>query len=171
LYGKVPQTDHLKKSLKERKFFDSGDYALSKAGKGSSVDTGAVGSQHPLPENIPHLSSPGVHGAPGGAGNGNVISQPGSGSPVKENRPLHRNSVLGEPVEADEKRESGEYFDSGDYALSKAGTGSSVDMGSPTKENQGLHGNSPHLATAGKPVAAAETQADENRKSGNLAAN
>jgi hypothetical protein len=61
LYGKLPsKADHLAKHLKERKYFDSGDYALSKAGKASSVDTGSVGSQHPLPENIPHLSSPGV---------------------------------------------------------------------------------------------------------------
>ncbi|RUS34764.1 hypothetical protein BC938DRAFT_478693, partial [Jimgerdemannia flammicorona] len=35
--------------LQERKYFDSGDYALSKAGKADSV-----GSQHPSPENIPH---------------------------------------------------------------------------------------------------------------------
>ncbi len=59
LYGKLPsRSDHFAKHLKERKYFDSGDYAMSKAGKGDSVDAGAVGSQHPLPENIPHLSSP-----------------------------------------------------------------------------------------------------------------
>src|ERR1700722_4365826 len=73
LYGKLPsKSDHLAKHLKERKYFDSGDYALSKAGKASSVDTGSVGSEHPLPENIPHLSSPGVGGVNGGSGNGNV---------------------------------------------------------------------------------------------------
>ncbi|KAF9418336.1 hypothetical protein BGZ94_009715 [Podila epigama] len=33
-----------------RKYFDSGDYAMSKAGKESCV----VGSGHPQPENIPH---------------------------------------------------------------------------------------------------------------------
>lgn len=37
--------------LKERKFFDSGDYALYKAGKGTS---NAVGSEHPSPDMIPH---------------------------------------------------------------------------------------------------------------------
>lgn len=31
---------------------------MSKAGKGDGVDAGAVGSQHPVPEDIPHLSSP-----------------------------------------------------------------------------------------------------------------
>lgn len=43
----------LNKQLKgaERKFFDSGDYALSKAGKQAPSD---VGSQHPSPERIPH---------------------------------------------------------------------------------------------------------------------
>lgn len=101
LYGKLPsKADHLAKSLKERKYFDSGDYALSKAGKASSVDTGSVGSQHPLPENIPHLSSPGVNGANGGAGNGNtMMSGAGgaqAGSPVKESSFLNRETSVDE---------------------------------------------------------------------------
>ncbi|KAK0624532.1 camp-regulated phosphoprotein/endosulfine conserved region-domain-containing protein [Bombardia bombarda] len=58
LYGRVPsQTHHFSRHLKERKYFDSGDYALSKAGKGNSVDVGAVGSLHPVPQNIPHPSA------------------------------------------------------------------------------------------------------------------
>lgn len=36
---------------KERKYFDSGDYALSKAGKEPEV---AIGSEHPSPDTIPH---------------------------------------------------------------------------------------------------------------------
>ncbi|KAI9739444.1 MAG: hypothetical protein M1818_005132 [Claussenomyces sp. TS43310] len=98
LYGKLPsKSDHLAKHLKERKYFDSGDYALSKAGKASSVDTGSVGSQHPLPENIPHLSSP---GAAGGTGNGNP-PQAGagavqSGSPIKESSFLNRETSIDE---------------------------------------------------------------------------
>jgi hypothetical protein len=48
----------------ERKYFDSGDYALSKAGK----EPLAIGSEHPSPDTIPHS---------------NPISLPGS-SPVKE---------------------------------------------------------------------------------------
>ncbi|KAG9237546.1 camp-regulated phosphoprotein/endosulfine conserved region-domain-containing protein [Amylocarpus encephaloides] len=103
LYGKLPsKTDHMAKHLKERKYFDSGDYALSKAGKASSVDTGSVGSQHPLPENIPHLSSPGV-GNPshGGSGNINVLhsgSTAGfhSGSPIKESSFLNRQTSIDE---------------------------------------------------------------------------
>ena len=87
---------------------------MSKAGKGDSVDTGTVGSQHPVPEKIPHLSSPpSAAGAPSSgnghtshnvvAGNGNstvggiTLGVPGSthpfppaGSPVKESSFLHR---------------------------------------------------------------------------------
>jgi hypothetical protein len=96
LYGKLPnRSEHFAKHLKERKYFDSGDYAMSKAGKGNSVDTGAVGSQHPLPENIPHLSSP-VSG-PNGIGSPlhphhhhqhHAGTQ--AGSPVKESSFLNR---------------------------------------------------------------------------------
>jgi hypothetical protein len=96
LYGKLPnRSDHFAKHLKERKYFDSGDYAMSKAGKGDSVDTGSVGSQHPVPENIPHLSSP-VSG-PNGIGS---MLHPHhhhqhhagmqAGSPVKESSFLNR---------------------------------------------------------------------------------
>jgi len=107
LYGKLPsKADHLAKHLKERKYFDSGDYALSKAGKASSVDTGSVGSQHPLPENIPHLSSPGVGNASqGGSGNGNVqiggTMGTQSGSPVKESSFLNRETTADELEESD----------------------------------------------------------------------
>ncbi|KJZ78731.1 hypothetical protein HIM_02122 [Hirsutella minnesotensis 3608] len=92
LYGKLPsRSDHFAKHLKDRKYFDSGDYAMSKAGKGDGVDAGAVGSQHPVPENIPHLSSP-----INGSGNAPKHSHHGSGpggpivSPVKESSFLHR---------------------------------------------------------------------------------
>ena len=111
LYGKVPsKNDHLAKHLKERKYFDSGDYALQKAGKASSVDTGSVGSQHPLPENIPHLSSPGVSAASqGGSGNGNIThgSMAGlqSGSPVKESSFLNRETSVEEVDEKENKAE------------------------------------------------------------------
>lgn len=102
LYGKLPsKSDHLAKHLKERKYFDSGDYALSKAGKASSVDTGSVGSQHPLPENIPHLASPGIsNNSPAGGNNGSInLGVNGglqSGSPVKESSYLNRETSADE---------------------------------------------------------------------------
>ncbi|KAI4597519.1 hypothetical protein LQW54_011352 [Pestalotiopsis sp. IQ-011] len=98
LYGKLPsKSDHFAKHLKDRKYFDSGDYAMSKAGKGDSVDTGSVGSQHPVPENIPHLSSP--NGANSNSGipllpsHHNSISGASGGqsaSPIKESSFLNR---------------------------------------------------------------------------------
>lgn len=102
LYGKLPsKADHLAKHLKERKYFDSGDYALSKAGKAGSVDTGSVGSQHPLPENIPHLTSPSMSAASqGGSGNCNIhiagAAGVQSGSPVKESSFLNRETSASE---------------------------------------------------------------------------
>jgi hypothetical protein len=108
LYGKLPsKTDHLAKQLKERKYFDSGDYALSKAGKASSVDTGKIGSEHPLPENIPHASSPSISSSSqGGTGAGNSTAThhsiaglglgQQSSSPVKESSFLNRETSVDE---------------------------------------------------------------------------
>lgn len=69
---------------------------MSKAGKGDGVDSGAVGSQHPVPEDIPHLSSPvsntqsstitngaGAGGAPKHAHHGSIAGVQ-AGSPIKE---------------------------------------------------------------------------------------
>ncbi|KAJ2082004.1 hypothetical protein H4R24_001920 [Coemansia sp. RSA 988] len=39
---------------KDRKYFDSGDYALSKAGKEGKEGKVEVGVKHPLPDSIPH---------------------------------------------------------------------------------------------------------------------
>ncbi|KAI0284018.1 camp-regulated phosphoprotein/endosulfine conserved region-domain-containing protein [Russula aff. rugulosa BPL654] len=55
LYGKLPTHKNvLNKMQKDRKYFDSGDYAMSKAGVGLQS---AVGTAIPNPENIPHASS------------------------------------------------------------------------------------------------------------------
>lgn len=86
--------------LQERKYFDSGDYALSKAGKASDVGVTSIGSRHPVPENIPHLTatSPpqgnhfGSHGSPGHTGSHNGFSPSISRSPVKEGSFLRRSS-------------------------------------------------------------------------------
>ncbi|KAL5334058.1 camp-regulated phosphoprotein/endosulfine conserved region-domain-containing protein [Aspergillus crustosus] len=108
LYGKMPnKKDLLQNKLKERKYFDSGDYALSKAGKASDVGVTNIGSKHPVPENIPHLTatSPGSNNSIGNGGSisaqggqhvpGSISSHPGSiglqgRSPVKEASFLHR---------------------------------------------------------------------------------
>ncbi|RIA81281.1 camp-regulated phospho protein/endosulfine conserved region-domain-containing protein, partial [Glomus cerebriforme] len=72
LYGKLPTgKDLLSHKLKERKYFDSGDYALSKAGKTS----GPVGVQHPSPETIPHANT--------------IAAVTHNSSPVKESSLVH----------------------------------------------------------------------------------
>ncbi|KAL4080955.1 camp-regulated phosphoprotein/endosulfine conserved region-domain-containing protein, partial [Scleroderma citrinum] len=56
LYGKLPTHKNvLSKMQKDRKFFDSGDYALSKAGIAPPTN---IGTAIPSPESIPHASSP-----------------------------------------------------------------------------------------------------------------
>jgi hypothetical protein len=48
LYGKLPnKKDLLQNKLKERKYFDSGDYAMSKAGKSDGAMAGGLGREHP----------------------------------------------------------------------------------------------------------------------------
>ncbi|KAL8930222.1 MAG: hypothetical protein Q9208_000839 [Pyrenodesmia sp. 3 TL-2023] len=105
LYGKLPnKKDLLQNKLKERKYFDSGDYALSKAGKASEGGVTTIGSQHPLPENIPHLTSPSPMSTNGsvattngnGHGHGSISSGGPSGSPVKEASFLHRGESVDE---------------------------------------------------------------------------
>lgn len=63
-YGKVPnQANHFARN-NQRKYFDSGDYALNKAGKGDGVDTGNVGSIVPDVDTIRHASVPNASGTP-----------------------------------------------------------------------------------------------------------
>lgn len=100
LYGKLPsKKDLLQTKLKERKYFDSGDYALSKAGKSDNALVGGLGHAHPSPDTIPHLSqqnsnsgaqADGQHGrgsisaAAGGPALTPTVSHGQAGSPVKE---------------------------------------------------------------------------------------
>lgn len=93
---------------------------MSKAGKGDGVDAGAVGSQHPVPENIPHLSSPiqntsanspsgsGSVGSLGGSSgslpkNAHHGSIPGiqAGSPIKESSFLNRETSIDDEQDSD----------------------------------------------------------------------
>ncbi|BGP58250.1 hypothetical protein JCM8202_000988 [Rhodotorula sphaerocarpa] len=103
-YGKVPpQKNLLANKLKERKYFDSGDYAMSKAGVSPPQ---SVGTAIPSPANIPHAkpdsqsipgaksgsptSGGGMSGSPGDDGGVGVGTSPpkqggfSSGSPSKE---------------------------------------------------------------------------------------
>lgn len=85
---------------------------MSKAGKGDGVDGGAVGSQHPVPEKIPHLSSP-INGAGGPKGSNGIAkhhhssisSATQSGSPVKESSFLHRETSAAD-VETENENEN-----------------------------------------------------------------
>ncbi|KAJ5086365.1 camp-regulated phosphoprotein/endosulfine conserved region-domain-containing protein [Penicillium alfredii] len=120
LYGKMPtKKDVLQNKLKERKYFDSGDYALSKAGKASDVGVTNIGSRHPVPENIPHLTatSPGANNPAAATGNGGAANHQGqqmpgsfsghpgsvgfqSRSPAKEGSYLHRGTSISEGSDA-----------------------------------------------------------------------
>jgi len=106
LYGKLPsRKDLLQNKLKERKYFDSGDYALSKAGKASSAGVTEVGSQHPVPENIPHLSTVTSNSSSITATSGQGSLAGTSGSPVKEASFLQRETSIDDVDENDEERE------------------------------------------------------------------
>lgn len=47
---------HPANTTQERKYFDSGDYALSKAGKAGDTGVTTIGTEHPTAEKIPHTS-------------------------------------------------------------------------------------------------------------------
>jgi len=83
LYGKLPTHKNiLTKMQKDRKYFDSGDYALSKAGV---TPQNTVGTAIPNPENIPHASSPPT----GNNHQGLSVSPTNSTSPIKESALAH----------------------------------------------------------------------------------
>ncbi|KAF8630848.1 hypothetical protein AX17_005207 [Amanita inopinata Kibby_2008] len=85
-YGKVPTHKNiLMKMQKERKYFDSGDYALSKAGVAPPT---TVGTAIPNPENIPHASTPGN----GHGGHQGLSVSPTSSSVIKESGLSHEQS-------------------------------------------------------------------------------
>ncbi|TFK74751.1 hypothetical protein BDN72DRAFT_892774 [Pluteus cervinus] len=92
-YGKLPTHKNvLMKMQKERKYFDSGDYALSKAGVAPQSN---VGTAIPNPENIPHASassSPGAH----------VLV----GSPTNPTSPMNKESGLSQSQTTDVEMET-----------------------------------------------------------------
>lgn len=96
--------------MQERKYFDSGDYALSKAGKASDIGVTQIGREHPVPENIPHSSTSPANGHHGSISSASPGTVPAGllgrgGSPVKEGGSyLHRETSASDMEEA----ESGE---------------------------------------------------------------
>ncbi|KAF2690750.1 Endosulfine-domain-containing protein [Lentithecium fluviatile CBS 122367] len=99
LYGKLPnKKDLLQNKFKERKYFDSGDYALSKAGKVSDIGVTQIGREHPVPEKIPHIAPP-THS---GQGQNSQEKGHSSGSPVKEHTFLHRETSLNRETSAED---------------------------------------------------------------------
>lgn len=104
LYGKLPnKKDLLQNKLKERKYFDSGDYALSKAGKASDIGVTSIGREHPVPEKIPHIAPPTPNGqTPNGHSHTHGQEKNLSGSPVKEHTFLHRETSLNRETSAEE---------------------------------------------------------------------
>lgn len=91
----------------ERKYFDSGDYALSKAGKASDVGVTQVGREHPVPENIPHSSTPQFNGAHTLNPTISAAKIGHSGSPVKESSYLQRETSA-EDMETEDNDNTGE---------------------------------------------------------------
>ncbi|KAF3011264.1 hypothetical protein E8E13_011672 [Curvularia kusanoi] len=85
-----------KVDISERKYFDSGDYALSKAGKASDAGVTQVGREHPNPEKIPHMtpSTPGTGQTP-------ATGDLKASSPSKEGGTfLHRETSLNRETSA-----------------------------------------------------------------------
>lgn len=98
LYGKLPnKKDLLQNKLKERKYFDSGDYALSKAGKASDIGVTQIGREHPVPEKIPHIAPPSTHTTHNGQ---NQNGSEKASSPVKEHTFIHRETSLNRETSA-----------------------------------------------------------------------
>lgn len=102
LYGKLPPKKNVAKhNLMERKYFDSGDYALSKAGKTAPQ---SVGTAIPSPETIHHASLPAnltptnSGGIPTGANNGptqlNSDADPTPNNASKEAEPGEQPATL-----------------------------------------------------------------------------
>ncbi|CAI6088420.1 unnamed protein product [Clonostachys chloroleuca] len=58
MYGRAPHRDLLNHQLDERRYFDSGDFALSQAQRGSDIGKIKTGIQHPQRESISHPRAP-----------------------------------------------------------------------------------------------------------------
>ena len=104
LYGKLPtRKDLLANKLKERKYFDSGDYALSKAGRAPKQ---SVGTTIPNPDIVPHATNPvqipgapphGTLNTPGSPGT-TYMAAPTSPSGSRSSFPMATGVMAGSPI-------------------------------------------------------------------------
>ncbi|KAF8736044.1 hypothetical protein AX14_000986 [Amanita brunnescens Koide BX004] len=98
-YGKLPTHKNIMLKVRgERKYFDSGDYALSKAGRAPPT---IVGTAIPNPENIPHAS-------PGAGHNGHQglsVSPTSSSAMSKESSLAHQEIKGSESIDAEPKEQ------------------------------------------------------------------
>ncbi|KAJ4419252.1 hypothetical protein N0V82_005055 [Gnomoniopsis sp. IMI 355080] len=95
LYGKLPSQASVFARNNQRKYFDSGDYALNKAGKGDGVDTGNVGSIVPDVDTIRH-NSPAAAAANNNNG-GSPVNGGGVGGVVSSTPSLTKSGSISGP--------------------------------------------------------------------------
>ncbi|GAA5973265.1 hypothetical protein JCM21900_006033 [Sporobolomyces salmonicolor] len=123
-YGKVPaHKSLLSNKLKERKYFDSGDYAMSKAGVSPQS---SVGTAIPSPADIPHASPP-QNTNPGSGSQGMSISPSSSGGVPIVGSPQAEGGTGGEGY--------GGAYGTSPTSCSHQGAGVGIGVyGSPSKE-------------------------------------
>ena len=124
LYGKIPTTGHLshhqpevswtllcqqlvrtslsKPCLQERKYFDSGDFALSQARQPSNIGAVETGSKHPLREDISRPSCP-VPNSSNVESDANQQLQGGKNASVAKRVSHLHQEIVGQTVDSKEK--------------------------------------------------------------------
>ncbi|CAH0055808.1 unnamed protein product [Clonostachys solani] len=95
MYGRAPRRNLLDHQLDERKYFDSGDFALSQARRGSDIGQIKTGTQHPDRESISDPKAP----IPG-SGNVNKSASKDLNDPEKSSEPQNQ-SYLHEMARSD----------------------------------------------------------------------
>ncbi|KAK4463214.1 hypothetical protein QBC42DRAFT_266213 [Cladorrhinum samala] len=103
LYGKIPTTGHLSHHQpEERKYFDSGDFALSQARQPSNIGAVETGSKHPLREDISRPSCP-VPNSSNVESDANQQLQGGKNATVARRVSHLHQEIVGQIVDSQEK--------------------------------------------------------------------
>jgi len=159
LYGKLPnKKDLLQNKLKERKYFDSGDYALSKAGKASDSGMTNIGTEHPSADSIPHMSPltqqlTNSGGNSEGAGYGHPSSGGGAGSPpMLPGAGMHRGSIQGIPGGGLPGATSRSPAKESSFLARTESLNQDTDEGKQADENMKMGSVSPPLKKEGIPI-------------------